>query len=151
MYIRFSFDVYRFVVKHSAVDITSARRCVTKENAEVVQDMEVRAVHVARQVRRSIHSFRIFLYHLFKSTTTQKRSRHSVDTVPEFYAEVPQATASEGLTQDPYVAAKVGFEPATLRMKGVESTNEPPHPTDHRLLSLLRLNKLSSVPYTAVV
>src|SRR6218665_1331470 len=35
------------------------------------------------------------------------------------------ATASEGLAQGPYVAARAGFEPTTLRTKGVESTNEP--------------------------
>ena len=44
-----------------------------------------------------IHSFRLFLQHLFKSTTTQRRSRHCTDTVSEFHAEAPQATASEGL------------------------------------------------------
>jgi len=41
---------------------------------------------------------------------------------------VPQATASEGLAQGPYVAARAGFEPMTLHMKGAESTNEPPCP-----------------------
>src|SRR6218665_1955801 len=41
-----------------------------------------------------IHSFIPFLQRLFKSTTTQKRSRHSTDTVPEFDAEAPQATVS---------------------------------------------------------
>src|SRR6218665_2476791 len=30
-----------------------------------------------------IHSFRPFLYRLFKSTSTQKRSRRSTDTVPK--------------------------------------------------------------------
>ena len=35
--------------------------------------------------------------------------------------------ASEGLAQGPYVAARVGFEPATLRTQGTEPTNEPPH------------------------
>ena len=49
-------------------------------------------------------------------------------TLSEFHAEVPQAIASEGLAQGPCVAARVGFEPATLRMKGDESTNEPPRP-----------------------
>jgi len=34
---------------------------------------------------------------LFKSTTTQRRSRQSTDIVSEFRAEAPQATASEGL------------------------------------------------------
>ena len=75
-----------------------------------------------------IHSFRLFLQRLFKSTTTQRRSRHSMDTVPKFHAEAPQATAREGLAQGPYVAARAGFEPATLWMKGFESTNEPPCP-----------------------
>jgi len=37
-----------------------------------------------------------------------------------------QATTSEGLAQGPYVAARVGFEPATLRT-GTELTTEPPH------------------------
>ena len=45
-----------------------------------------------------------------------------MDTVPEFHAKAPQATASEGLVQRPYAAARAGFEPT----KGNESTNEPP-------------------------
>ena len=52
-----------------------------------------------------------------------------MDTVSEFHAEAPQATASEGLAQSPYVAARAGFETATLRTKGAESTNELPRPT----------------------
>src|SRR6218665_2791378 len=39
---------------------------------------------------------------------------------------IATGTASEGLAQGPYVAARAGFEPATLRTKGVESTNEQP-------------------------
>ena len=46
----------------------------------------------------------------------------------EFHIKAPQATASEGLAQGPYVAATVGFEPATFRTKGDESTDEPPQP-----------------------
>jgi len=49
--------------------------------------------------------------------------------VSEFDAEAPQATASEGLAQGPYVAAKTGLKPTTFQTKGVESTNEPPCPT----------------------
>jgi len=48
-----------------------------------------------------------------------------MDTVSEFHAEAPQATANVGLAQVPYVAARVGFKPVTIRTKGVESTNEP--------------------------
>ena len=49
-----------------------------------------------------------------------------MDTVSEFPVKVPQATASGGLAQGLYVAARAGFEPTTLRTKGDESTNEPP-------------------------
>jgi len=51
--------------------------------------------------------------------------------VPEFHAEVPQATASEGLAQCPYVAAGAGFDPVTFRTNGAESTNEPLRPMSH--------------------
>ena len=61
-------------------------------------------------------------------TNTQRRSRHSVDTVSKFQAEAPQATVSEGLAQGQYVAAIAGFEPATLRKKGNESTTNPTRP-----------------------
>ena len=40
--------------------------------------------------------------------------------------EALHATASEGLVQGPYVAARVGFEPATLWTQGTEPTTEPP-------------------------
>src|SRR6218665_2103672 len=60
---------------------------------------------------------------------SQRRSRHSKDTVSEFNAKAPQASASVGLAQGPNMATRVGFEPATRRMKGDESTNEPPHTT----------------------
>jgi len=46
---------------------------------------------------------------LFKSTT-----------VPEFHAKVPKATASEGLAQGPYVAARAGVKTMTLRTKGYD-------------------------------
>src|SRR6218665_832912 len=36
-------------------------------------------------------------------------------------------TANKGLAQGPYLADRAGFEPTTLRTKGDESTNEPPH------------------------
>ena len=38
---------------------------------------------------------------------------------------------SKGLAQGPvYVAARAGFEPATLRSNGIDSTNAPPRPTN---------------------
>jgi len=75
-----------------------------------------------------IHSFRLLLQRLLKSSTTQRRSRHRTNTGPEFYAEAPQATASEELAQGPYVAVKAGGEPMTLRTKGVDSTKASPRP-----------------------
>src|SRR6218665_2084563 len=50
-------------------------------------------------------SFNSFIHsdysHLFKSTTTQMHSRHSIDSVPEFHTKAPQETASERLAQAP--------------------------------------------------
>src|SRR6218665_63485 len=51
------------------------------------------------------------------------------DTVSEFHAEAPQATASEELAQGLHVADRARFESMTLQTKGDEFTNEPPHPT----------------------
>src|SRR6218665_1581169 len=45
-----------------------------------------------------------------------------IDTVSEFHAEAPQATVSEGLAQGPYVAARAGFEPTTLRSAAIDFT-----------------------------
>ena len=46
----------------------------------------------------------------------------------EFHAEGPQATASEGLAQGPYiyVAVREEFELTTIRLTAIDSTNEPP-------------------------
>ena len=56
-----------------------------------------------------------------------------MNTVSKFYTEASHLTVSEGLAQGTYVAARVGFEPTTLRTKGDESINEPPRPAivDH--------------------
>src|SRR6218665_2728383 len=61
----------------------------------------------------------------------------AISVVSEFHAEAPQATASKG----PYVATRAGFEPETAGTKGVESTNEPPRPTQQvRPRQLNRIN-----------
>src|SRR6218665_2297056 len=44
------------------------------------------------------------------------------------HAEALHACASEGLAQGPYMAARAGFEPTTLRSKDIDSTNAPPRP-----------------------
>jgi len=55
---------------------------------------------------------------------------YSMDySMSEFHAEASQATASEGLAQGLYVAARTGVEPTTLRLKVIVSTKTPPRPT----------------------
>jgi len=46
-----------------------------------------------------------------------------MDSVSEFHVKAPQATASEGLAQGPYVVATAGLQPATLWTKGAKSAN----------------------------
>src|SRR6218665_2764295 len=76
----------------------------------------------------------------------------SMNTVSEFHAEAPQATASEALAHGPYVAVKARFKPATLQMKGVESTNGSPCPTTHQqwlcLVTVLLLIRLMHILFT---
>ena len=100
--------------------------------------MSTHAVH-AFSIRVGLHG--AFIHSFIQDNfTTQRRSRHSTDTVPEFHTEAPQSTASEGLAQGPYVAARAGFKAATLRMKGDEFTNESPRlfeaPCNGRTLAL---------------
>src|SRR6218665_4076537 len=40
-----------------------------------------------------------------------------------------QATAGKGLAQGPYMAARAGVEPTTLRLKAIDSPKAPPCPT----------------------
>src|SRR6218665_1873845 len=60
----------------------------------------------------------------------QKRSRPQQLTLcRSLHAEALQAIAGKELAQGPYMAARAGFEPMTLRSNGVVSTNAPPCPT----------------------
>src|SRR6218665_2171096 len=58
---------------------------------------------------------------------------YSTDTVSEFHAEAHRQlqVTCKGLAQDPYVAARAGVEPTTLRLKVIVSTKAPPRPTTH--------------------
>ena len=38
------------------------------------------------------------------------------------------------LSQGPYLADRAGFEPTTLRLKGIDSTNAPPRPMFMKLI-----------------
>jgi len=52
-------------------------------------------------------------------------------------AIVMPSIVGDELAQAPYVAARTGFKIATLRMKGDESTNDLPRPT--QLVTLVKL------------
>ena len=67
---------------------------------------------------------------LLTAWALQKRSSPTtaIDTVWSLHAEALQATVSQGLAQGSYVAARAGFELATLRSKDIDSTNAPRRP-----------------------
>ena len=71
----------------------------------------------------------IVLYLSIPISAFQKRSRRQLTLWHSLHAEALPVTASEGLAQGPYVAARTGFELATLRSKDIDSTNAPPRPT----------------------
>src|SRR6218665_4000291 len=77
-----------------------------------------------------IHSFRPFLKRPFKSSTTQSAPRLQHGYYIGVSRRSAQATAGKGLTQGPYVAARAGVEPTTLRLKVIVSTKAPPRPTN---------------------
>src|SRR6218665_3057477 len=84
-----------------------------------------------------IHSFWLFLKRLSKSTTTQRHSRLQHLYCIGVSRRSAQATVCKGFAQGPYVAARAGVEPTTLRLKVIHSTNVPPRPTRLDCLSSL--------------
>src|SRR6218665_1758333 len=55
---------------------------------------------------------------------------YSTDTALEFHAEAHrQLQVKKGLAQGPYVTARAGVEPMTLRLKVIDSTKAPSRPT----------------------
>jgi len=65
-------------------------------------------------------------YRYYSVILVLRGAPNTADTVPEFHVEAPQATVSELLA--PYIAARAGVEPMTLRTKGVNSNNVPHTP-----------------------
>src|SRR6218665_2657781 len=53
---------------------------------------------------------------------------YSTDTVSEFHAEAHRQLVGKGLAQGPYVTARAGVEPTTLRLKVIDSTKAPSRP-----------------------
>src|SRR6218665_1904912 len=79
------------------------------------------------EMKSENHSFRLFLKRLFRSTTTQRRSSHSADTVSKFDAAAPQATACEELAQGPYTwRLEQESNPRPFGRKATNLPNEPP-------------------------
>src|SRR6218665_2895543 len=82
-----------------------------------------------------VHSFRPFLECPFKSTTTQRRSRLQHGYYIGVSRRSAQATVGKGLAQGPYVVARAGVVPTTLRLKVIDSTNAPS--TSHATVGIL--------------
>src|SRR6218665_2873666 len=74
------------------------------------------------------HSFWPFLQRPFQSSTTQRRSRLQHGYCIGVSRRSEQATVGKGLAQGPYMAARAGVEPTTLRLKAIDSTKAPPCP-----------------------
>ena len=73
----------------------------------------------------------------------QRRSRPQQLTLCwSLHVEMLQSTGSEGLAQGLYMAARAGFEPVTLRSKGIVSTNAPPCPTFMKTFCLVYIRDL---------
>src|SRR6218665_221468 len=84
-----------------------------------------------------IHSFILVISIApFKSSTTQRRSRLQHRHCIGVSRRSAQATPGKGLAQGPYVTARAGVEPTTLRLKVVNSTKAPSRPTTSHSSSL---------------
>src|SRR6218665_3026667 len=70
----------------------------------------------------------IYIFIMFKSSTTQRRSRIQHGYHIGVSRRSAQATAGKGLAQGSYLAARAGVEPTTLRLKVIASINAPPRP-----------------------
>src|SRR6218665_655645 len=79
-----------------------------------------------------IHSGHFYSAPSSPSSTTQRRSRlqHGYYFIGVSRRSA-QATVGKGLVQGPYMAARAGVEPTTLRLKAIDSTKAPPCPTIH--------------------
>src|SRR6218665_2239102 len=63
----------------------------------------------------------IVFIHFYSAFHSMSLRPQQLTLCRSLHAEALQTTASEGLAQGPYVAARAGFEPATIRSKGTDS------------------------------
>src|SRR6218665_615645 len=76
-----------------------------------------------------IHSFILAISIAQVHYTTRKRSRLQHGYCIGVSCRSTQATVSKGLAQGPYVVARAGVEPMTLRLRVIDLTSAPPRPT----------------------
>src|SRR6218665_2183954 len=88
-----------------------------------------------------IHSFILAISIAQVHYTTRKRSRLQHGYCIGFSRRSAQATVSKALAQGPYVVARAGVEPMTLRLRVIDLTNAPPRPISvaHLVYSCLGL------------
>src|SRR6218665_1608564 len=87
--------------------------------------------HIYYVILYNIHSFipAISIAPLQGLYYTQRRFRLQLGYCIGVSRRSTQAAAGKGLAQGPYVAARAGVEPTTLRLKVIVSTKAPPRPT----------------------
>src|SRR6218665_2238951 len=79
----------------------------------------------------TVKQYCIVFNHFYSASRSMSLSEalpnKSITLCRSLHAEALQATVSEGLAQGSYmyVAARAGFDPTTLRSKGIDSANEP--------------------------
>src|SRR6218665_1683354 len=82
-------------------------------------------IYIALLIHSFIHSGHF--YSVPSSPLLLRGAPHySTDTVSEFHAKAHRQLQ---VAQGPYVAARAGVEPTTLRLKVIVSTKAPPRPT----------------------
>ena len=77
-----------------------------------------------------IHSFGHFYSAPSSPLLLRGAPDYNTDTVSESHAEAHRQLyiVGKGLAQGPYMAARAGVEPTTLRLKAIDSTKAPPCP-----------------------
>ena len=92
-------------------------------------------MHPYQRSNSFIHSI-IYSGHFYSASSSPLLLRgapdYSTDTISEFHAEAHRQLQVKDLSKDqgPYVTARAGGEPTTLRLKVIASTNAPPRPTN---------------------
>src|SRR6218665_3301926 len=92
--------------------------------------------NVSRAPRVRIHSFFIHSDYFYSASLSPLLLRGSPDPAPILYRSFTPKQHRQLRVKDlPEVST--GFEPATIRTKGIESTNEPPRPTNYSIIIIV--------------